>query len=83
MDGNCRGAHLEGREALLKDREWSVGRPKGPGVVGKQSRWSGVVGRPSQRTGSGQEALPKSWEGVGRLSRRAGGGRQALPDVWE
>ena len=41
-----------GREALPHVREWSVGPP---GCLG-------LVGRPSQMSGSGQVALPGVWE---------------------
>ena len=66
---------------LVEVRQWSVGLPKGPGVVG----------RPSQRSGSGREALlevrawsggpPRGSGGVSRRSWRSGSGRKALPKV--
>ena len=59
-----------GWEALPEVRQWSVSPPKGPGVVDSLSpeveQWSvgppigpGVVRRPSERFGSGREALPE------------------------
>ena len=50
-----------GQVVLPDVREWSGGPP---GCLG-------VVGRPSQMSGSGRESLPDVW-----------GGREALPDVW-
>ena len=50
-----------------------------------------MVGRPSRRSGSGEETLPKvrKWSGdppggpevIGRPFRRSGSGREILPEV--
>ena len=48
-----------GRQSLPKFWEWSVGPPKGLGVVGRPSRRPTVVGRSFQRYGNDWEALPK------------------------
>ena len=50
------------QEALPKVREWSGGPPKGPGVVGRSSRWSGC-GR--EALSEGPDALPKVREWLG------------------
>ena len=51
-----------------------------------------MYGRPSQRSGSGREALPMaerlgdspiSPRGVGRTSRRSGSGQEGLPKIRE
>ena len=65
QEARAQGRHwlvalLEGREALLKKREWSGDPPGGPGVVG----------RPSRRAGSGQEALLDGRELSGSPPRR-------------
>ena len=54
-----------GWESLSDVREWLGGYPECPRVVGKPSRLSGVVGRLSRMSGSGQEALPcvQEWSG--------------------
>ena len=67
------------REALPKVRVWS-------GAVGRPSRQSKVVGRPSQRYGFGREwsGHPPGSQGVvGRPYRRYGSGREAIPEVRE
>ena len=58
-----------GWEALPEVREWSGGPLKGSR---RPSGILGVVGRTSQRSGSGQEAI-----------QRSGSGREALPEVRE
>ena len=60
MSGSC-------REAFPDDREWLVGPPGCPGVVG----------RPSRISLSGQEALPN----VREPFRMSGSGLEALPGV--
>ena len=54
------------REALLDDREWSLGSPGGREVLPDVQEWlgsppgcPGVVGRPSRMSGSGWLALPE------------------------
>ena len=79
--GSGREALPEFRVALPEVREWSVGPPEGPGVVGSLSI----------RSSSDRKALPEvqKWLGdppggpavVGRPSRRFGGGRESLYKV--
>ena len=79
-----------GWEALPEVREWSVGNPGGPGVVGRPSRSSR---RPIRRFRSGREAIPDvlEWskgppEGPGVVempTRRSGSGRETLTEVRE
>ena len=76
--------------ALLEGREWLGGPPGGPGVVGKPSCRSEVVGRPFRRSGSDRETLPEVRElsgghpvgpGVfGRPFERDMSGRKILPE---
>ena len=86
MSGSCRETLLdacEGWGALPDVRQLSGGPPGCPGVVGS----------PSQMSGSGRESLPDVWEWSGgspgcpgvvvRLSWISRSGRKALPDVWE
>ena len=77
-----------GREALWDVREWLGVHPGCPGVVGRLSRMSGVVGRPSQMSKSCREALsegglPRCPGVVGRPSQMSERGREALRDVQE
>ena len=44
-------------------REWSGDPPRGPGVVG----------RPSWRSGSGQEAFPEAWVALPNVQEWLGG----------
>ena len=55
-----------GRESLPDVREWAGGPPGCLAVVGRPSKGSEVVGRPSQMPGSGQKAIPnvREWSGV-------------------
>ena len=46
-----------GREALPEVREWSMGTPGCPGVVGGPLGCPGVVGGASRMSESGREAL--------------------------
>ena len=72
-----------GRETLSDVRQLTGGPPGSPGVVG----------RPSQMSGSGREVLPdvREWSGgppgclgvVRRPSQKFESGRVALPDVRE
>ena len=54
-----REAFPEVREAHQEVCVWSGGYPEGLGVVERPSRRSG---RPTRRSGSGQEAIPKIWK---------------------
>ena len=53
------------REAFPDVRELSEGPPVYPGVVGRPSQLSGSGGRPSRMSGSGWETLPNvpEWSG--------------------
>ena len=90
-----------GRETLPKVRKWLGDTPEGPEVVGRPSQRPEVVGdppgrvelvwRPSWRSGTGLETLPKvrKWSGdptgsvelVGRPFCRSGTGRETLPET--
>ena len=82
-----------GRDALLDVRMWSGGPRRLEGVVRRHPGCPGVVGKPSQMSGSGLETRPevREWserpsgcQGVaGRPSVICGSGREALPDVQE
>ena len=67
-----------GWEALPESWEWSRGPP---GELGG-SEGQGVVGRPSWRVGSGQEAIPEGREGLGvpKESKEEG---EALQNIQE
>ena len=90
-----------GQETLPEVRKWSEDPPGGlevvedplvgPEVVGVLIASVELVGRPSLRSGSGQETLPEvqKWsrgplggpEVIGRPSRSSGSGRETLQEV--
>ena len=84
------GISGSGRETLTEVRELTIGPPKCPGGLSDILDWSGcppggpgVVGRPSQRSGNGWEALPGGPGVVGRPSRIFRSGRETRTKVRE
>ena len=65
MSGSRLVALSDVQEALPNVWEWSGYSPGCPGVVGRLSEMSRVVGRPSQMSRRGQEAFPFFWEWSG------------------